>query len=231
MSVTVLSPAAAAETENGEQRFVMGRVSWDAYVKISDALDDQPGLRMIYCDGRLVFVGKSRKHDWFAERLGELVKAIAQGLGIPWEDAGQATYRRESTDAGLEGDKTFYFADHAVLMRGPLDIDLAAQPPPDLAVEVEVTHAADAALVAWGRLGVPEVWRFQPKTWELTFCVRTEDGSYSHADRSVTFPALYAADVLQQMMRAHELGADRWNQQLDEWVRDVIRPRLTGGAG
>ena len=70
MSVTLLTPP-AAETENGEQRFVMGRVSWDAYLKISDALDDQPGLRMIYCDGRLVFVGKSRRHDWFAERLGE----------------------------------------------------------------------------------------------------------------------------------------------------------------
>ncbi len=130
MSVTLMNPP-AAETENGEQRFVMGRVSWDAYLKINEALDDQPGLRMIYCDGRLVFVGKSRRHDWFAERFGELVKALAHGLGIPWEDAGQATYRRETMDAGLDGDKTFYFADHAVLMRGPLDIDLAAQPPPD----------------------------------------------------------------------------------------------------
>ena len=99
MSVTLANPP-AAETDDGEQRFVMGRVTWDAYVKISDALEDQPGLRMIYCDGRLAFVGKSRRHDWFAERLGEFVKAMARGLGIPWEDAGQATYRREKTDAG-----------------------------------------------------------------------------------------------------------------------------------
>ena len=125
-------------------------------MKISDALDDQPGLRMIYCDGRLVFAGESRRHDWFAERLGEFVKAMARGLGIPWEDAGGATFRRENMYAGLEGDKTFYFGEHAVLMRGPLDIDLAAQPPPDLAVEVEVSHSADAAVVAWGR-----PWRFR----------------------------------------------------------------------
>ena len=170
MSVT-LATSSVGETDNGEQRFVMGCVSWDAYLKISEALDDQPGLRLIYCDGRLVFVGKSRRHDWFAERLGEFVKALARGLAIPWEDAGQATFRRDKMDAGLEGDKTFYFGDHAVLMRGPLDIDLAAQPPPDLAVEVEVSHSADAALIAWGRLGVAEVWRFQPKTADFRICV------------------------------------------------------------
>jgi Uma2 family endonuclease len=229
MSVTLLTPP-ATEADTGEQRFVIGRVSWDAYVKISEALDDQPGLRMIYCDGRLVFVGKSRRHDWFAERLGEFVKAMARGLGIPWEDAGQATFRRENMDAGLEGDKTFYFADHAVRMRGPVDIDLADQPPPDLAVEVEVSHSADSALVAWGRLGVSEVWRYQPKTGDFRFCVRADDGSYVSADRSLAFPMLSTADVLEQLARANELGADRWNEQLERWVRDVVRPRITGDA-
>ena len=97
----------------------MGRVSWDAYVKISEALDDQPGLRMIYCDGRLVFVGKSRRHDWFAERLGELVKAMARGLRNSMGGRGPGDVSTREQDAGLEGDKTFYFGEHAVLMRGP----------------------------------------------------------------------------------------------------------------
>jgi Uma2 family endonuclease len=227
MSVTLLIPQ-GIESDNGEQRFVMGNVSWDAYLRISEALDDHPGLRMIYCDRRLVFVGKSRRHDWFAERLGEFVKAVARGLGIPWEDAGQATFRRENMDAGLEGDKTFYFRDNAVLMRGPVDVDLAAQPPPDLAIEVEVSHSADAALLAWGRLGVPEVWRFQPKTGEFRFCVRAQDGTYASVERSLAFPSLSIADVLQQLTRANELGADRWSEQLPDWVDRVIRPRLTG---
>ena len=208
----------------------MGGVTWDAYLKVSDAFEDQPGLRIIYCDGRLAFMGKSRRHDWFAERLGELVKAMARGLGIPWEDAGQSTYRREKMDAGLEGDKTFYFGEHAVQMRGPLDIDLDAQPPPDLAIEVEVSHSADAALVAWGRLGVPEVWRFQPKSLQFIICVRRDDGSYSDSDRSRVFPTLSRADLLEQLARANELGADRWNEQLEAWVREAISPRPNGGA-
>jgi Uma2 family endonuclease len=228
MSVMLISPP-APETESGEQRFVMGGVRWDAYVAICDALNDPPAVRMIYCDGSLTLMGKSRKHDWYAERLGELAKAVARGLRIPWEDAGQATYRRENMNAGLEGDKTFYLARNAESMRGPQDIDLDVQPAPDLAIEVEVTHSADAALLAWERLGVPEVWRFRPNEWEVTFCIRTE-GGFRASDYSLGFPVLKPADVLSQMELAKDLGADRWNAQLEDWVRDVIGPRLVGGA-
>ena len=101
MSVTLQNPPAAeTESQNGEQRFVMGRVTWDAYLKISEALDDQPGLRMIYCDGRLVFVGKSRRHEWLSECFGHLVMAMAAQLAIPCEPAGEATYRRREQRLG-----------------------------------------------------------------------------------------------------------------------------------
>ena len=74
MSVTFASPP-AAETETAEQRFVIDGIRWDA-------LCDDLAMRstsisvsgLIYCDGRLTLVGKSREHDWHAERLGELVK-------------------------------------------------------------------------------------------------------------------------------------------------------------
>jgi Uma2 family endonuclease len=228
MSVTLA--ALATSNEAAEQRFAMGGIRWDAYVSISDALDKHIGVRLIYCDGRLTLLGKSRKHDWFAERSGELVKAIARGLKIPWEDAGQATFRRETMDVGLEGDKTYYLGSHAVQMRGSDDIDLKVQPPPDLAIEIEVAHSAEAALIAWGRLGVPEVWRFRPKTSEFTFCHRTQDGSYSPSDRSLAFPVLRSSDVVEQMTLASELGADLWNEQLEQWFRSVIRPRLESGV-
>lgn len=51
--------AVAAEAETAEQRFVMGAISWDVYVTICDALEERSGIRMIYNDGRLIFVGKS----------------------------------------------------------------------------------------------------------------------------------------------------------------------------
>jgi Uma2 family endonuclease len=226
---TTLAFPSAVDIETSDQSFIVGGIDWSAYVTISDALDEHLGVRMIYCDGRLTLVGKSRKHDWHAERLGELAKAMARVSRIPWEDAGTATFRRKNLNAGLEGEKTYYLGDHAVQMRGPDDIDLTVQPPPDLAIEVEVAHSADLALVAWGRIGVPEVWRFRPKTSAFMFCHRTQDGSYVTSDRSLSFPVLSSSDVLEQMRMANELGADLWNEQLEEWVGDVIRPRLERG--
>jgi Uma2 family endonuclease len=226
MSVTFISPP----PEPVERHVVLRGLSWDLYEKVNDALSEGRNPRMIFCDGSLTIVVKSRKHDWYGERLGQLVVALAEGLKIPWEDAGQATFRRKEMNAGLEGDKTFYLGGNAELMKGPRNIDLTVQPPPDLAIEVEVSHSADAAMDAWGRLGVAEIWRFDPVSDEFRFWLRQVDGSYSASDYSLAFPSLGEADVLDQMRRASELGASEWHIQLREWVQNVIRPQLEHGV-
>ncbi len=219
---TALAVPIAAEPE---QRIVLERLDWQTYLSISDALADRPGLRMIYLHGSLVLLTTSRRHDWHAEHLGYLVAAVAAGLGLSCEVAGQSTYRLEDRSTGVEGDKTFYFGEHADLMRGPVDIDLSTQPPPDLAIEVEVTHRADDALAAWGRIGTPEVWRFDANSGILTILHRREDGTFAKAERSLAIPVLGEADVLGQLQLADELGFSRWLAQLADWVRDVLVPR------
>jgi Uma2 family endonuclease len=205
-------------------------VSWEGYLAINNAVVNPRGLRMIYCDGRLTLVATSRKRDWYAERLAELVKVLAEQLGVPWEDAGGATYRREEMNSGVEGDKTFYFGEHAELMKGSQDIDLDVQPPPDLAIEVEATDPEDSALVVWGRLGVPEVWRFDPIADKLGFWMRQSDGSYSQSNRSAAFPMLTPDDILGQMQLADQMGAGRWNAGLGVRVRELIVARQDNGG-
>ena len=214
----------------GDEQVVLRRISWGTYEKLNDELGEGRNPRMIYCDGELTIMVTSRRHDWYAERLGQMIVALASALRIPWEDAGQATFRRKDMNAGLEGDKTYYLAEHAKLMKGPRDIDLDVQPPPDLAIEVEVSHSADSALTAWGRLGVPEVWRFDPVEEQVGFCLRCEDETYTVSQRSVAFPLLTTEDVLNQMRLADKLGASDWYDQLGDWIRSVILPRLKGDS-
>jgi Uma2 family endonuclease len=221
MSVTL----AASKNVEREPHFVLDGIDWSQYVAISDALPDRPGLKLIYNDGRLIFLSPSRRHHWFSERLGNLVAAVAIGFEMEMETAGHATYRLEGPRTGVEGDKTFYFGAHAELMRGPLNIDLSTQPPPDLAIEVEVTHSADDAIAAWGRLGTPEVWRHNTDNETIRFLARRDDGTYADSARSVALPFLEPADVMGQMQLAAELGASRWFAQLPEWVRTVLLPR------
>ena len=229
MSVTLVSPP-AAETEDSEQRFVMGGIPWDAYVTISEALDEHSGVRLIYVDGRLTLMGKSRRHERSSELLGHLVLAVAAYLQIYCEPSGEATVRSRPKGAGLEGDRTSSLWRQCVAdARGLENYDFDHDPPPDLAIEVEASHPADEAIAAWGRLGVPEVWRFEATTLTCTFWNRREDGTYGRVDRGMFLPMLDPSDVENQISRAKELGSSNWYRQLEEWVRDVIRPRLEGG--
>jgi Uma2 family endonuclease len=117
-------------------------------------------------------------------------------------------------------------------MRGPKNYDFNVDPPPDLAIEVEAPHSADDAVEAWGKLGVPEVWRFDAQRWICTFWNRRKDGSYKQFARSSFLLDLKPDDVVNQMRRAHEIGMTRWRAQLDDWVRQEFLPRRRqGGRG
>jgi hypothetical protein len=88
---------------------------------------------------------------------------------------------------------------------------------------------AYARIAAWGRLGVPELWRFDAATFSCTFWNRRDDGTYEQVVRSKFLPMLDASDVSDQIRRANELGSSKWYRQLEDWVRDAIRPRIDGG--
>jgi len=225
MSVAIPGPKATVF----EQRLVLRGVGYDAYETIDDALGEGQAVRLCYVDGRLTFLTASRLHEWYSERLAELIKAVAACLRIRWEDAGSATYRLRAREVGVEGDKVFYLGANAERMRGPVNIDMATQPPPDLAVEVEVSHSADDALLVYARLGVPEVWRFDADDWTLTICLLDEGGIYRAYPVSRGLPALGAEDIIGQLRMAEPLGADRWSEQLAPWARGTIAPRAPGG--
>jgi Uma2 family endonuclease len=221
---------ARAETGTAEQRFVIGSISWDAYVTISDTLDELIGVRMIYNDGRLILMGKARRHEWLSHCLGHLVMGIASLLGIPCEPAGEAAYRSRERKAGLEGDRTFHLRVNAERMRGGRNYDFTADPPPDLAIEVKVSHPPDDAIEAWGRVGVPEVWRFDAASFTCSFWKLRDDESYEPTDRSVALPMLSPNDVAELIELAQATGTAPWLAQLPNWVDRVIRPRLEQGA-
>ena len=223
MTATLIAPTPSIP--DPEQRLDLFGIGWDRYVAITDALGDRAGVRSIYLDGRLTFLTLSRRHDWHAERLAELFKAVATACGVFWEDSGSATYRLEGKGSGVEGDKAFYVGPNAERMLGPLDIDLRDQPPPDVAIEVEVSHRADEVMRIYGRLEVPEVWRFDVDAGTFGIFSRREGGTYAPVERSPSLPRLAAGDVQSQMRLAGELGAVRWNAQLIAWVRDTLLTR------
>ncbi|MBA3601846.1 MAG: hypothetical protein H0W45_11570 [Acidobacteria bacterium] len=73
--------------------------------------------------------------------LSELVVEIARILEVDYEGAASTTFRKEKKKKGFEGDATFYFKNVAVI-RGKSDINLSIDPPPELVIEVDITHGS-----------------------------------------------------------------------------------------
>jgi hypothetical protein len=93
-----------------------------------------------------------------------------------------------------------------------------------------VSHPADDAVIVWGRLGVPEIWRFDPIAEEFGFRLRRKNGTYARRERGKVFPMLTSVDILQQMKLADQRGAGTWHSQLRAWVHQEILPRRGGGG-
>ncbi|GAC1335334.1 MAG: Uma2 family endonuclease [Isosphaeraceae bacterium] len=229
MSTTVIDEPTTA-IEPAEQVLTLRGIGWDAYLTINEALGERQQARLVYLDGKLTLMTKSRRHEWLSNRFFQLVVAVAQGMGMTCEDAGETTFRREDIKGGLEGDQTFYFGEHAEMMRGPVDIDLTTQPPPDLAIEVEVSHRADHAIAVYARLGVPEVWRFDADSERCAILILNESGFYTETVQSRCLTPLTSNDIVEQMKIAQRLGWNDWSLGLPAWVRDVLAPRARGGA-
>ena len=208
-----------------EQRMVLSPITWKQYEALLQVFPEHAGLRVTFLDGRITLLSPTRRHDWFEKILGRFVEAIAESSNIELEVSGHTTYRRDDLDAGVEGDQAYYFGANARTMRGPIPVDLATQPPPDLTIEVEALHSADDSIAVWGRLGVREVWRINVTQSTVCFMVRRDDGSYEASTRSKAFPTLEPIDLLLQLELAEKLGWSMWVGQLNEWVRTVLLPR------
>jgi Uma2 family endonuclease len=206
------------------QQFVLDGLSWASYVALNDALSERTDVRVFYLDGRLTLVTKSFEHDSDAEYLGFLVGVIAGACRLECVPAGSATYRKPET-TGVEGDKMFYFGASADRMKGQTRIDLASQPPPDLAIEVELTHSADDAIRAYASLGIREVWRFSPALNAITFLELQPNSTYVSSGESRCIPKLTPDDVLNQLKQGRALGLGRWLTELLTWAQTELNSR------
>ena len=79
---------------------------------------------------------------------------------MAWESLGSTTFKRGDMTVGIEPDDCFYIANHASMI-GRDRLDLTVDPPPDLAIEVEITSKTQ--LSAYEALGVPEIRRYEDR--------------------------------------------------------------------
>ncbi len=160
----------------------------------------------------------SKEHEWYHRLLGRLVEAFTLERNIPIQSTGATTLKAQLKDRGLEPGGSYYIA-HESLVRGCDDLDLARDPPPDLAIEVEISSSAIDKLAIYGDLGVPEVWFYDGES--LRMCVRQSDGTYETETRSSLLPQLTTEILEGFLARRHESDETTWIRSFHEWVRSL----------
>lgn len=222
---TAVKTLPATDVELEVDMVVTIEIGPDGLDRYLDLVGDRAGPRIKYLKGSLTLVSPAGKHERSGDRLDGVVKAIGSELDIAYLATASTLYRRRDLDYGIESDKSYYFENAALVREVVEEIDLNIYPPPDLMIEVVVTHGPKKALAICQALGVPEVWVSWPRKETLEFLGFDVQGRYVPLETSRAFPFLKPADVLPWLTSAGNELDNRWERRLREWVRVELAPR------
>ena len=174
----------------GEKRMAFRDLDWSGFKQIQQLLTERTRTRFTYDGGVLEITMPLESHERLARLIELFIRILVVELGLKMKTMGSTTLDREDLLKSAEPDNGYYIqsfdlvADH--------EIDLATDPPPDLVVEVDITHTDIAKDALYAGMGGPEVWRFNGQVWRILCLV---EGAYEECDRSPTFPVLEKVDL------------------------------------
>ena len=198
---------------NVVERVILHGISWETYERILAEYEDVSSPHFAYSDGDLEIMVMGFQHETLKMKLSELVTEIARVLEIDYESSGSTTFRKEKKQKGFEGDSTYYF-ENVEVVRRKKEIDLSkGDPPPELVIEIDITHGS---LPIFAGIGIKEVWRFDGE--EVRF-YRLENENYKEVAESVCLPNVKSEIVTELLFNAQEM------KRLD-WVK-LIHQKIT----
>ena len=192
-------------------------VSWDEYEHLLDQVGEAEHLRISFDDGVLQVMTLSPEHEKYVRFFESVMTAIRLRLRINILSFGSATMRKQGERKGNEPDACFY-VQTADQIGNRLSLDFATDPPPDIAIEVDVHHDSRDKLPIYAALGVPEVWRFDGKAVAIYLL---EHLGYRESQTSLALPILTNRLLTDILVRVGSEGELKALTAFDEWLQEL----------
>ena len=208
--------AVASKTDTnilGERRVALGGITWEGYQQILHALPQSRGALLTYDRGTLEITMPSESHEFARALIGVFIRVLVFEMGMNMKTMGSTTLDREDLDRGAEPDDAYYIQNQPLV--AGREVNLAEDPPPDLVVEVDLTHTDIDKNRLYASMGVPEFWRYNGREWRI---YQLQGESYQECDRSPTFSWVekqYLYDFLEQAQQ-NEMAAQKAFRELVE---------------
>ena len=197
------------------QRVLLSDVSWQEFEAILEDLGEHRASRVAYDNGILEIMTPLPKHEINKELVSDLVKALLEELDIEFCTLGSTTFKNQEMLKGIEPDNCFYIQNEAAV-RGKNRLDLTVDPPPDLALEIDVTSRTHPSI--YEALGVPELWRFENGKLQINVL---QVGKYIKCEYSPNFPTFPLIEAIPQYVNQYKtLGRNKTMRAFRAWVRE-----------
>ena len=199
------------------QRVLLQDVTWQELETIIEELGEHRAARIAYDKGILEIMAPLPEHEDNKEIISDLVKALLEELDIEFRCLGSTTFKNEFMAQGIEPDQCFYIKNEAAI-RGKNRIDLTVDPPPDLALEIDITSRTH--LNIYQALKVPELWRFEKGILTINLL---QDGNYVESQSSLNFSHLPLIEVIPQYLeQSKTAGRNATLKAFRSWVREYL---------
>jgi Uma2 family endonuclease len=201
---------------------VLENIDWRTYTRLLRVFQERPGFRLTYDRGTLEIMSPRLEHEKPAYLLGRFIDVLTEELNMPCIAGRSVTLRRRRKGRGLEPDNCYWIV-NAPRLQGRRELDLRVDPPPDLAIEVDVTSSSLDRMSIYAALGVPEVWRLS--TGPIAFHI-LQGRAYEVRPNSVSFPQLASADLPPFLSQWGQTDDTTIARQFRAWVRQqmMVRP-------
>lgn len=201
--------SAPLATRSAEQRVMLCNVSWESYEQILTALGERRSARLTYFDSCLEIMTPLEAHEGSSSRIDQFINVITEEMNLCLKSLQSTRLNKPELLASAEPDQCYYIANEQ-LVRGKT-VDLATDPPPDLVVEVDITHTDMDKNGLYAAMGVPEFWRYDGQVLRI-YCL--QEGTYQETETSLAFPEILKEWLYQFLQDCNTKGETAAKRQL-----------------
>ena len=201
-------------SDRANSKILLPSIRWETYRAIADDLEAQPNKRLTYDNGLLEIRMPSDLHESYKKLLGRIVEALTEALEIEICSLGSMTCDRQDLARGLDPDQCYYIQNESKIW-GKDKINLQIDPPPDLAIEIDITSSSINRFAIYAKLAVPEIWRYDGQIITIHHLVGDR---YVLSDRSLALPIVSTVDLQNFLDLKRILKENALIRRVREWA-------------